>query len=318
MNIIFMGTPDFSATVLEELVNQHTVCAVYTRPDAASARGTQLVASPVKRMAQRFNLPVHTQKSLRDPQVIAQIAAYEPDVICVAAYGAILPPEVLAIPRYGCINVHASLLPKWRGAAPIERSILAGDAETGVCVMRMEQGLDTGDYCVCRTIAIENKGAQELTDELANLGAYALLTALIHVESGAVDWTQQDGSQATYAEKIGKRELFLDPAATAPANARRVQASSAAHAARCIIAGRATSVLAACVPTDAVGAQQAADMVAGQVCFFAKRLFLGCEDGAIEVQEVQPDGKQAMAGKAFAAGVHTIKSGTLTWEKLDG
>ncbi|MEG0683241.1 MAG: methionyl-tRNA formyltransferase, partial [Raoultibacter sp.] len=162
MNIIFMGTPDFSATVLEELVNQHTVCAVYTRPDAASARGTQLVASPVKRMAQRFNLPVHTQKSLRDPQVIAQIAAFEPDVICVAAYGAILPPEVLAIPRYGCINVHASLLPKWRGAAPIERSILAGDVETGVCVMRMEQGLDTGDYCVCRTIAIENKGAQEL------------------------------------------------------------------------------------------------------------------------------------------------------------
>ncbi|MEG1397811.1 MAG: methionyl-tRNA formyltransferase [Raoultibacter sp.] len=317
MNIIFMGTPDFSATVLEELVNQHTVCAVYTRPDAVSSRGKDLVPSPVKRMAQRFDLPVHTLKSLRDPQVVEQIAAYQPDVICVAAYGAILPPEVLSLPKYGCINVHASLLPRWRGAAPIERSILAGDVKTGVCVMRMEQGLDTGDYCVCRTIAIEDKSAQELTDELANLGAYALLTALIHLKRGAVDWIVQDESQATYAEKIGKRELFLDPGVSAQTNARRIQASSGMHAARGIIAGRHVSVLRSRVPLDEGGAAHGAALSSGQVSFFAKRLFLGCEDGALEILEVQPDGKQVMEAKAFAAGIHTIKSGTLTWEKLD-
>ncbi|MEG0027433.1 MAG: methionyl-tRNA formyltransferase [Raoultibacter sp.] len=318
MNIIFMGTPDFSATVLEELVNQHTVCAVYTRPDAVSGRGRELVASPVKRLALNLGLPVHAIKSLRDPQVIAEIAAYEPDVICVAAFGAILPPEVLSIPKYGCINVHASLLPQWRGAAPVERSILAGDIETGVCVMRMEQGLDTGDYCICRTVAIEDKNAEELTDELANLGAYALLTALIHIKNGMAEWVAQDESRVTYAEKIGKRELFLDPLDTVGANALRVQASGRAHPARCVIAGRPVTVGCAWCVEDDPAKEQCFDMVSGQVRFVRKRLFLGCEDGPLEVFDVQPDGKQSMEGKAFAAGIHNIKSGTLTWEKLDG
>ncbi|MEG1624307.1 MAG: methionyl-tRNA formyltransferase [Raoultibacter sp.] len=318
MNIIFMGTPDFSATVLEELVNQHTVCAVYTRPDAVSGRGKELIASPVKRRALQLGLPVHTPKSLRDPQVIAEIAAYEPDVICVAAFGAILPTEVLSIPKYGCVNVHASLLPKWRGAAPIERSILAGDVETGVCVMRMEEGLDTGDYCICRTIAIEDKGARELTDELANLGAYALLTALIHLESGVDEWVVQDESQVTYAEKIGKRELFLDPFATVRENALRVQASSHPHPARCVIAGRSVTIGCAWPVEDYAVWEHCSDLGSGQVRFVCKRLFLGCANGPLEVFAVQPDGKQAMEAKAFAAGLHNIKSNTLTWEKLDG
>ena len=137
------------------------------------------------------------------------------------------PKEVLDIPRFGCLNVHASLLPRWRGAAPIERAILAGDEEAGVCIMRMEEGLDTGAYCVCRTAIVDGKSASELTDELADLGSHALLTALVHVERDAAEWTEQDEEQVTYASKIEKRELDLSPNDDVALAARKVQASSA-------------------------------------------------------------------------------------------
>ena len=233
MRIVFMGTPSFSASILDDLTQQHEVVAAYTRPDAVRGRGEKLVSSPVRQVAERLGIPVHTPKTLRDEQVQRELASYQPDVICVAAYGALLPSEVLNLPRFGCLNVHASLLPRWRGAAPVERAILAGDAETGVCIMRMEEGLDTGAYCVCRTTRIEGKGAEELSDELAVLGSHALLTALVHVENGAAEWTEQDEGQVTYASKLEKGDLDLDPADPAAVLARKVQASSAAHPARC-------------------------------------------------------------------------------------
>ena len=179
MRVVYMGTPDFSATILEELAAHHEVTAVYTRPDAVRGRGKKLVPSPVKELAERLGLPVLTPRTLRDEAVQAELASFEPEAICVAAYGALLPREVLELPPHGCLNVHGSLLPRWRGAAPIERAILAGDPETGVSIMEMEEGLDTGPYCVQRSIPIAGLRSPVLSDVRAVLGVRALLTALV-------------------------------------------------------------------------------------------------------------------------------------------
>ncbi|RFT90937.1 methionyl-tRNA formyltransferase, partial [Adlercreutzia equolifaciens] len=245
MRVVFMGTPRFAAEILDELAEFHEIAAVYTRPDAVRGRGKALVPSPVKEVAERRGFPVRTPRTLRDAAVLSELAAFAPDVICVAAYGAILPKEVLDLPPFGCLNVHGSLLPRWRGAAPIERAILAGDEEIGVCIMAMEEGLDTGDYCVCRSLPAGSRTAAELTEELAALGASALLTALAQAEGGNLRWVAQDEALVTYAEKIAKGELNLDPAESAVANDRRVRASGAAHPARAVVAGRPLTVLAA-------------------------------------------------------------------------
>lgn len=317
MRVVFMGTPAFSATVLEELACHHEVVGVYTRLDAVRGRGGALVASPVKELAQRLGLPVFTPRTLRDADEQRALAALAPEVICVAAYGAILPAEVLDIPRFGCLNVHASLLPRWRGAAPIERAILAGDEEAGVCIMRMEEGLDTGAYCVSRALSVGERGAAELTDELANLGACALMTALAHVEAGAVRWTEQDEALVTYADKIAKGELDLDPETDAARNVRCVRASSVAHPARCVIAGRGVTVTGARA-VEAGHPAFDAKLAAGQARVVAKRLVLGCAEGAFEVTSLKPDGKKDMAASAFAAGAQALRTEAGTWERRHG
>ncbi len=316
MRIVFMGTPSFSASILDDLTQQHEVVAAYTRPDAVRGRGKKLVSSPVRQVAERLGIPVHTPKTLRDEQVQRELASYQPDVICVAAYGALLPSEVLNLPRFGCLNVHASLLPRWRGAAPVERAILAGDAETGVCIMRMEEGLDTGPYCVCRTLSIEGKDVRELTGELAALGSNALLTALVHVECGAADWVFQDDSAATYAHKVEKGELDLDPDDSAALLARKVRASSEAHAARCVLDGRGVTVEGARdVSDEKAAAELARGLGAGAARFAGKRLFLGCAKGTFEVLALKPDGKRTMDAQAFAAGCAALREHDVTWEK---
>ena len=244
MRIVFMGTPDFAASVLSELASQHEVVAVYTRPDAVRGRGKQLVPSPVKVEACERGIPVFTPKTLRDADEQQALAALEPDVICVAAYGMLLPAEVLSTPEHGCLNVHASLLPRWRGAAPIERAILSGDEETGVCIMRMEEGLDTGDYCVCRSLEVGDKDVALLTDLLADLGAHALLTALTQLEAGCIRWTRQDEEHVTYAEKNSVKTSFRSArptrwsrhAARFARRARRIRRmpSSPARTSRCL------------------------------------------------------------------------------------
>ncbi len=305
-----MGTPQFAADILEQLAERHEVAAVYTRPDAVRGRGKKLAPSPVKEVALAAGIPVRCPRTLRDPDEQAALAALAPDVVCVAAYGAILPAEVLAIPRYGCLNVHASLLPRWRGAAPIERAILAGDAEVGVCIMAMEEGLDTGDYCVCRSLPAEGATAAQLTADLAGLGASALLAALAQVEAGRVAWVAQNEDEVTYAEKIAKGELDLDPAASAVANDRRVRASGEAHAARCRIADRPVTVLA----TRLVEGENVS-LAPGRAALIAKRLYLGCAEGVLEVMEVKPDGKRAMEAKAFAAGAGSLRGEEGTWSR---
>lgn len=318
MRVVFMGTPKLAADILVEIAQQHEVVCVYTRPDAVRGRGAKLEPSSVKAAAERLGIPVRTATSLRDAEEQAHLAELAPDVICVAAYGCILPREVLEIPRYGCLNVHASLLPRWRGAAPIERAILAGDEQTGVCIMRMEEGLDTGPYCVRRATEVEVKSAAELTDELANLGARALLTGLSVVEQGGAEWTFQDDAAATYAEKLAKDELYPDPAEPAAAMVRKVLASSEAHPARAVIAGRSATVERVALPDDERAAALCDGLEQGAVRFAAKRLFLGTGDGAVEVLSLKPDGKKSMDARAFAAGIQGIKAGGCTWGRVDG
>lgn len=317
MRIVFMGTPAFAATVLEELVSQHEVVAVYTRPDAVRGRGKALVPSPVKEVAVSEGIPVHAPKTLRDADEQAILAAYEPEAICVAAYGMILPREVLDLPQYGCVNVHASLLPRWRGAAPIERAILEGDKQAGVCIMRMEEGLDTGAYCICRSTDIADKGAEELTDELANLGARALLTALERIAAGCNDWVEQGEDGVTHAGKIEKGELDLDPECPAFINARRVQASSEPHPSRCMIAGKRITVLKAKLVSaeDSISSTFEASE-RGFAQFVCKRLVLVCAEGILELLEVKPDGKKSMDARAFAAGLQSLKQGE-NWERCN-
>ena len=315
MRVVFMGTPGFAARVLARVADAHEVVAAYTRPDAVRGRGKALVPSPVKEEALSRGIPVLTPRTLRDPEAVAELAALRPDVVCVAAYGAILPKEVLELPPLGCLNVHGSLLPRWRGAAPIERAILAGDEQAGVCVMQMEEGLDTGAFCLCREVPVADRDAAALTDTLAEAGGEALVEALDRLAAGgALPWTAQDEATVTYADKLAKGELDLDPALDAVANVRRVRASSEAHPSRCVIAGRPVTVLAA-APLDGEGPAGAAAAQAqpGRALLVAKRLVLACEGGAFEVTSLKPDGKKPMDGRAFAAGCPALREEKGTW-----
>lgn len=212
LNIIFAGTPDFAVPSLRALLDSpHQVKAVYTQPDRPAGRGRKLTASPVKQCALERGLPVEQPLSLKDPDAQVRLAAYRPDIMIVVAYGMLLPPAVLAIPRLGCVNVHASLLPRWRGAAPIQRAILAGDAETGVTIMQMAEGLDTGDMLARVATPIgANETAAELHDRLAPLGNTALLEAIAALATGTARPEVQDESLTNYAAKLSKSEAPLD------------------------------------------------------------------------------------------------------------
>lgn len=313
MRVVFMGTPSFSASILEDLIEHHEVVAVYTRPDAVRGRGGSLVASPVKQLATSVGIPVHTPKTLRSDEEFAVLSEYKPDVICVAAYGMLLPKPVLDLPQFGCLNVHASLLPRWRGAAPIERAILSGDEQAGVCIMRMEEGMDTGDYCICRATDVADKSSAYLTDELSLLGSRALLTALELAAEDALSWVPQDEAFVTLAPKIAKGELNLDPDKSSVQNARCVQASGEAHPSRCCIGGKTVTVLLARpASNEDLDIEEVRILPKGEARMIRKRLFLGCAEGCLEILEVKPDGKKAMDAKAFAAGLQQLKSG-LEW-----
>nr|VFJ52995.1 MAG: methionyl-tRNA formyltransferase [Candidatus Kentron sp. DK] len=231
MRILFAGTPDFAAVILEALLQGSQsragwhVDAVYTQPDRPAGRGRRLAPGPVKRLASAHGVPVHQPKTCRDAATWQQLAALRPDVLVVAAYGLLLPPEVLEIPRHGGINVHASLLPRWRGAAPIQRAILAGDPETGISIMQMEKGLDTGPVlgrATCPIRADDTAGA--LHDRLAALGASELLIALDRLAAGEIQPTPQDDSLATHAGRLHKAEGALDWNLSAVELERKVRA----------------------------------------------------------------------------------------------
>ncbi|WP_160151851.1 methionyl-tRNA formyltransferase [Microbulbifer sp. ALW1] len=226
LNIIFAGTPDFAAIHLQALLDsEHNVIAVYSQPDRPAGRGKKLLASPVKQLAQEHEIPVYQPLSLRDEAAQAELAALNADVMVVVAYGLILPQVVLDTPRLGCVNVHASLLPRWRGAAPIQRAVEAGDAESGVAIMQMEAGLDTGPVLVeVRTPISAGETGGSLHDKLAGLGGPALLEALNQLESGTAEPRVQDDALANYASKITKEEVCIDWNEPAAGIERKVRA----------------------------------------------------------------------------------------------
>jgi len=226
LRIVFAGTPEFAAEHLKALLDSpHQLLAVYTQPDRPAGRGQKLAPSPVKQLAQQHGLPVYQPQSLRDPAAQAELAALAPDLLVVVAYGLILPQAVLDTPRLGCINSHASLLPRWRGAAPIQRAIEAGDAESGVTLMQMEAGLDTGPMLLKAATPI---GAQDtggsLHDRLAELGSKALVEGIAGLAAGTLIGEVQDDTLATYAHKLNKDEARLDWRRPASELERRVRA----------------------------------------------------------------------------------------------
>lgn len=320
MKIVFMGTPDFAVPSLRAMSAHHEVVLVVTRPDAVRGRGKKLVPSAVKQCAQELGLPVAEARKV-DAALLEQVKALAPDVICVAAYGAILPDALLAIPRLDCVNVHGSLLPRWRGAAPIQRGILAGDKLAGVSIMRVVHDLDAGPWCRQASVEIADKPCFQVMDEVARAGARELLVALDEIEQGTAVWHDQDEALVTYAHKIDKHEMLLDPCDSVRDNALRVQASTDAAPARLSLSGRGVRVLRARAldgrdgegssSPDGVGTvPQELGLHQGAVLVSQGRLLLGCADGALELLEVKPDGKRAMAASSWAQG---LRGTDLTW-----
>jgi len=295
VRVVFMGTPDFAVPSLQAVSESHEIVSVFTRPDSVSGRGSQTVPSPIKAAAVDLGLRVSQPKTLRDASVQAELAAMTPEAIVVVAYGLILPREVLDVPALGCINVHASLLPRWRGAAPIHRAILAGDAETGVSVMRMEEGLDTGPYCVVETVALAEKTVTALSAELATVGARALVLALERIASGTCEWVEQDDANATYADKIEKQDVMLDPDLDVNAALRRIRVSSPQAPSRAVIAGKGVTVQTAHRSSESAPPGSVAPSRSG--------LLLGFCDGTVEIVTLKPDGKGSMAAADWARGL---------------
>ena len=282
MRIIFMGTPPFAVPALEALVAAgHEVVAVYTRAPQPAGRGKALAKSAVQLRAEALGLPVLTPRTLKEIAARAEFAGHGADVAVVAAYGLLLPETVLDAPRFGCINIHASLLPRWRGAAPIQRAILAGDAETGVTIMQMEAGLDTGPMLLAAPTPIDGKTAGELTVELATMGARLLITTL----AGPRAATPQPVDGVTLAPKISKAEARLDFTRPAVALERAVRAFNPAPGAWTMIGGERLKILAA----DVVPGRLTPGVVADD------RLTLGTTDGGLRPTLVQRAGKPAMA-----------------------
>ena len=307
MRVVFMGTPDFAVPSLRELASRFEVVLVLTRPDAVRSRGKKLEPSPVKAAALELDIPVMEATRIT-PEVMDRLHEAEADIFCVAAYGCILPDEVLHMAPLGIVNVHASLLPRWRGAAPIQRAILAGDERAGISIMRIGHGVDTGAYCAQASCSVAGKTADELTAELAQLGADLLCDTLPALADETAVWTEQDESLVTHAQKISKAEMRLDPQESALVNQRRVLASSDAAPARCIAAGKPVRIM------RAVAADGDASMcAAGELVCQSKRIYIGCSDGVLEVTSVKPDGKRQMDASAWAAGLH---GDGLTWGKL--
>ena len=289
MKIIFAGTPDFAATHLQALISQHEVVAVYTQPDRPAGRGKKLTASPVKLLAEQNSLPIYQPQSLKDPEQQTILANLQADIMVVVAYGLILPQVVLDAPRLGCINVHGSILPRWRGAAPIQRAVEAGDKETGVTIMQMDAGLDTGAMLTITRCPIEpNETSGSLYDKLAALGAPALLSTLDKLKAGTAVAVAQDNGQSTYAKKIDKAEALIAWSQPAIIIDQRIRAFSPFPAAYTEIEGLRVKIWAAQTSTQQLGTP--GEIVAAD----DNGLLVGCGQGSLLLTEIQLAGKSRM------------------------
>jgi methionyl-tRNA formyltransferase len=295
MRLIFMGTPDFAVPTLIGIVGRgHEVAAVYTRAPKPAGRGMDLQVTPVEREARRFGLPVLTPKTLRSNEAVAEFHAHGADAAVVVAYGLILPVSILDAVPLGCFNLHSSLLPRWRGAAPINRAIMAGDAETGVMVMRMEEGLDTGPIAMAERVAIEpDVTAGELHDALAPLGAQRMAKALDALERGTLRTRRQSDEGITYAAKIEKGETRIDWARSWKQVHDHCRGLSPFPGAWFELPGAGRVKALRSTRGEGVGPP-------GTV--LDDRLTIACGEGAVRLIEVQRAGKQPMKAEDFLRG----------------
>ncbi|HEY0878077.1 MAG TPA: methionyl-tRNA formyltransferase [Zeimonas sp.] len=300
LRLVFAGTPDFAAAALAALHDAgHDIVLVLTRPDQPAGRGQALRESPVKRLARERGLAVEQPRTLRDPALHARLRALGPDAMIVAAYGAILPAEVLAIPKHGCLNIHASLLPRWRGAAPIQRAIEGGDAETGVTIMQMDEGLDTGATMLVERTPIEaDDTAGTVHDRLAALGAQAIVDALAALERGSLVATPQPDEGVTYAHKLTREDAAIDWTMPARRIVDRVRAFDPVPGAGARFDDATGTTIKVWRARGAPAAAAAQPAAPGTVLEAAERLVVACGDGAVELTELQkPGGRRLPAGE---------------------
>lgn len=305
MRIVYMGTPDFAVEPLKKLVYEgYDVAGVFTQPDKKTGRKQILTPSDVKKAALENNLTVYQPNTLKDGEALKILKSINPDMIVVAAYGKILPKEILELPKYGCINIHASLLPKYRGAAPIQRAVLNGDKETGVCIMKMDEGIDTGDiyYTVKTDIGI-NETSAELFDRLSVIGADALIHTIKLIENGQALAQKQCGD-ASYASMIDRSLCSIDWNRSAFEIHNQIRGLQTWPCAETLVCSKRVKVHASRL-LDIKGSS------AGEVIKADKELVVSCGDGnCISLIQVQPEGKKSMDIKSFLAG-NMVETGTV-------
>ncbi|MGH8677725.1 MAG: methionyl-tRNA formyltransferase [Burkholderiales bacterium] len=309
MRLVFAGTPVFAAAALAALVRAgHDVVLVLTQPDRPAGRGMSPVPSEVKRLAERRRMALLQAATLADEQIRSRLRGCAAEAMVVAAYGLILPPAVLELFTYGCINIHASLLPRWRGAAPIQRALLAGDHETGISIMRMEKGLDTGPVFLMERVAIEaDDTAGSLHDKLAALGALCIVRALDAIAYANLQPRPQPKDGATYARKIAKQEARIDWNKSAAELDRAVRAFNPTPGAFCTLAGEMVKVWRA-QPVPASGGEP------GEILTVARdAIIVRCGDGALRLLQLQRTGGRRLGAADFLRG-HAVAAG----QRLDG
>lgn len=303
LRIIFAGTPEFSVAPLQTLIDsEHEVIAVYTQPDRPAGRGRKLTASPVKELALEHNIPVHQPLSLKDKIAQQTLQDMQADLMIVVAYGLILPQVILDAPKMGCLNIHASLLPRWRGAAPIQRAIESGDAETGVTIMQMDAGLDTGDMLFKINTAItEQDTAQTLHDRLKDIGCEALKKTIDGLLAGTIQAEKQDESLVTYAEKMHKEEALINWQDNAQSIVRKIQAFNPWPVAFTNFNDKPLRIWQARIATADEQANITNKGKAGEVIQVNKSgFYVATGDQPICIETCQPPGKKAMSAYDFA------------------
>ncbi|MBL7002946.1 MAG: methionyl-tRNA formyltransferase [Gammaproteobacteria bacterium] len=296
LKIVYAGTPEFSVSALEAIAQtEHQLVGVYTQPDRPAGRGKQLTASPVKQFALQAGLKVFQPDSFKSEESLAELKALNADVMVVTAYGLILPQSVLDIFPYGCINIHASLLPRWRGAAPIQRAIEVGDRETGVTIMQMDKGLDTGDMLLTKKIPInQSTTAQSLHDELMDVGAKGIVEVLMLLQNKALNPVKQDDANSTYAHKMTKSEGRIDWQARALDIDRKIRAFFPWPGTTAVKNGKVIKIIAAKLEANING--QAGTIIKHD----NNGLLVACAEGAILVEQLQIPGKKRVMAKDLA------------------
>ncbi|NOR51621.1 MAG: methionyl-tRNA formyltransferase [Gammaproteobacteria bacterium] len=313
LDIIFAGTPDFAAVALRLLFEKgFNVVGVYTQPDRPAGRGRKLTASPVKALALEHGIPVFQPESFKEEGAVAELNELKPDLMIVAAYGLLLPPAVLKIPTHGCINIHASLLPRWRGAAPIQRAIIAGDEQTGITIMQMDEGLDTGAMILKRAISIrDGESGGELHDRLAEMGGEAMVEAIEMLQSGELVAEEQDDALACYAAKLKKDEAKIDWSRSAEQIARQVAAFNPWPVAQSLWGDKVLRIWQAQVINEP-GGNASGCKAAGEVVGVTKAgIDVTCGDGVLRITELQMPGKKRVDAASFI-NAYSIAGGSLS------